>query len=47
LGEIRSDTQKSVTEIGDLENWRDLARETAREYLQKQEESSKYRSCAA
>jgi hypothetical protein len=34
LREIRSATAESVTEIGDLEKWRHLARQTARAYVE-------------
>jgi hypothetical protein len=34
LRELRADSPKGVDEIADLERWRDLARETAQEYVE-------------
>lgn len=34
LRELRSATPRAVTEIGDLERWRDMARQTARAYVE-------------
>jgi len=33
LRELRSGAPKSVAQIGELEKWRDLARQTARAYV--------------
>lgn len=40
LRELRSASPKSVDEITDLEQWRDLARQTAREYVEDRRRSA-------
>lgn len=43
LRELKAPTPKSADEISDLERWRDLARETARIYLENRRQSPTYR----
>ena len=40
LRELRSAAPKSTNEITDLENWRDLARQTARTYVENRRRSA-------
>ena len=40
LRELRTPAPKSADEIGELERWRDLARETARVYLENRRRGS-------
>lgn len=43
LRELKAPTPKSADAISDMERWRDLARETARTYLENRRRSATYR----